>query len=437
MRLSVEQVLALAPDAAAAKAGKQHGVAKPWKDLGQSAEALWGQCQGSALYQVKIDLASLTCSCSCPSHKLPCKHSLGLLLLAAGSPTALPEAEPPEWVAAWLAKRAASAVQKVAREDGKKAPVNAVAQAKRADERLAKVRAGVEGLDLWLSDLVRNGLAGLEQQPRAFWEGQAARLVDAQAPGLAGRVRRMAEIAGSGPEWPERLLAEMGRLALLAHAFTRLDTLPAALREEVRQLVGWTLTQEEVATRGEHVADEWLAAGQWVEDEERVRTQRSWLIGARTGRHALVLQFSPKPMVPPFAESILPGTRQHGEVVFWPGAAPLRARFVTREGAPEPMAALPGVATLNAALAAAAHALAEQPWLDRFLFALNGVTLARDARQRWHVRDHLGATLPLAPGDPWRLLAATSGQPADLAAEWDGAALRPLLAGGADGYHPL
>ncbi len=437
MALSVEQVLALAPDAAAAKAGKQHATPKPWRGLGQSAAALWGECQGSALYQVKVDLATLTCACSCPSHKLPCKHSLGLLLLAAGAPAALPQADPPEWVASWLGKRAATAAHKEEKAADKAAHVDPAAQARRADERMAKVAAGIAGLDRWLSDLVRNGLAGLEQQPRAFWEGQAARLVDAQAPGLAGRVRGLAEIAGSGPNWPERLLSELGRLALLTHAFARLNTLPPALQDDVRQLTGWTLTQDEVAARGEHVADEWLVVGQWVEDEERVRTQRSWLIGARTRRQALVLQFSPRPMLPPFPDPLLPGTRQEGELAFWPSAYPLRARFVGRQGIPQAISQLPGAAALDEALAGVAHTLAAQPWLDRFPLTLTGVTLARDPAGAWHVRDAAAATLPLAGGDPWRLLALTGGAPADIAGEWDGMALRPLLIGRAGTYHPI
>jgi hypothetical protein len=427
MDLTVEQVLALAPDASAAAAGKKLGVAKPWQHLGRSDAAIWGECQGSALYQVQVELASLAYKCSCPSHKLPCKHSLGLLVLAATAPAALPQGEPPEWVAAWLAKRAATVEKRQARAEQPPAPVDLAAQAKRADKRMAQVLAGIDTLDLWLGDLMRNGLAGLELQPDSFWENQAKRLVDAQAPGLATRIRHMASIPGSGRDWPERLLDELGRLALLTHAFRRLDDLDPALREDVRQLVGWTLGQDEVAAHGERVADDWMVLGQWVDDDDpRIRTQRTWLLGARTGRRALILQFSPKPMTPPFPEQILPGTHQEAELAFWPGAYPLRARFVARSGAPAPLAAPPAADTLDAALAGAAHALARQPWLDRFPFTLGDVTPLRDDSDRWLVRDRDDGALPLTPGEHWPLLVHSGGAPCHLAAEWDGAALRPL-----------
>ena len=31
-------------------------AAKHWLDLGRSAEAIWGRCQGSSVYQVKVDV---------------------------------------------------------------------------------------------------------------------------------------------------------------------------------------------------------------------------------------------------------------------------------------------------------------------------------------------------------------------------------------------
>ena len=54
-----EQVSQLAPDPSSAGAGQKLMALKNWSDLGISAEALWGKCLGSALYQVKVDLMNL------------------------------------------------------------------------------------------------------------------------------------------------------------------------------------------------------------------------------------------------------------------------------------------------------------------------------------------------------------------------------------------
>ena len=92
MHLSSEQVLALAPDAGSAAAGKKLANTRHWRNLGQNAEAAWGECQGSALYQVRVELATFAVKCTCPSHKFPCKHGLGLLLLATNA-TDVPTAD--------------------------------------------------------------------------------------------------------------------------------------------------------------------------------------------------------------------------------------------------------------------------------------------------------------------------------------------------------
>ena len=253
--LTSEQIVALAPDASSVAAGRKLSSTKGWQNLGQNAQALWGECQGSALYHIAVDLTTYTTKCSCPSHKFPCKHGLGLMLLAASQPTVLgAEADPPEWVATWLEKRTAAVTAK--QEKAAKPPTEkAVAsQSKAAEKRGQKVDAGIAMLDLWLDDLIRNGLASVESQPTSFWENQAARMVDAQAPGLATRLRRMAEIPGSSAEWPQKLLADLGQLALLTQAYARLAQLDPALQEDIRQSIGWTVKSDEIEARGETVS---------------------------------------------------------------------------------------------------------------------------------------------------------------------------------------
>ena len=175
---------------------------------------------------------------------------------------------------------------------------------------------------------MRNGLAGLETQSAAVWEEMAKRLVDANAAGLASRVRRLGEIPGSSRDWPRRLLAELGRLKLVAHAYGRLEKLDPPLQSDLRQTIGWTVGQDELQSQAERVRDDWLIYGQWIDDEDRVQAQHSWMVGRQTGRTALVLQFAPG--AAPFAEQIVAGTVQSGTLAFFPGAARQRAKFLQR-----------------------------------------------------------------------------------------------------------
>jgi SWIM zinc finger len=426
--LTSEGVAALAPDAKVAAAGKKLGVLKSWEDIGRSPEAVWGECRGSAVYQVRVDLSDLAVKCSCPSRKQPCKHAIGLLFVSVEAPP--PDATPPDWVTDWLARRAARK-----RAEGRDEPIPADPEAKekREKRRRSRISAGLDALDLWMEDLVRGGLAAAGTQPPSFWEEQAKRMVDAQAPGIATRLRRLSELPNTSPDWTGRLLDALGRLALLSEAFRRLDVLDDPLAESVRVEVGISLSQKEVLERGERVDDRWIVLGQRTEVEGRLTVRHTWLLGEDTRRYALVLQFAASGS--PFAEGFVSGTAWKSELAFYPGAFPLRAIVRSRAGGETRVKRLPGHETIEAFLDHASQATALQPWLERLPTALSGVVPLLDGRLeggRWLVRDRAGEALPLAGGEHWTLLALSGGQPVNLAAEWDGEGLIPLgvVAGG-------
>jgi len=424
---STEQVLVLAPDASSVAASKKLAHTKHWQHLGQSAEALWGECQRSALYQVCIDLSTLTMTCSCPSRKLPCKHSLGLLLLAVNTPADVPTSEAPEWVSSWLVKRAAASKRKEIKETNKTPDTSpSTAQLKRTEKRQAQMLKGLDRLDLWLHDLIRNGLASVESQPAKFWEEQATQMVDAQLPGLGNRLRRMATIPNSSPQWPAKLLTELGKVALLTHAFRRYEHIDAALQVDIRQLVGWSIDQEEVTEHGETVTDTWLILGQRINNDEKVREQWTWMWGTQLRRTALILQYTFGQA--PFTEAFPVGTSQVAELTFWPGASPQRARLEARRAAFVPLHdPLPGIETIEGFLASVAGMLARQPWQEHFLCILKQATpVCTDKGSQWYIRDMMGAVLPLSNDEHWRLLALSGGYPIDFVGEWNGETLFPL-----------
>ena len=445
VRLTSDQVVALAPDSGSASNGKKLANTRHWKSLGQNDAALWGECQGSGKdpYQVRVDLATNEASCSCPSRKFPCKHGLGLMLLAISMPDAVPTSAAPDWVQSWLAKRAANKAKQEAKQaapsdelmDEATAAQRAKEQAKRIAQREAKVAKGLDRLDLWLTDLMRNGLEDAKEEPSSFWEGAAAQLVDSQAGTLANRVRQLASIPGSGADWPERLLGGLGRVTLLTTAYRRADTLDPALCNDVRQMIGWSLSAEEVAAHGERVTDEWLVLGQFTEEENYLRTQRVWLQGANSHRNALILQTGS--IKTPFPEVFVAGDWFAGTLLFWPGAYPLRAKVERRDVASDRASALAGPETIEGFYGGMSDALARQPWLERFPCVLRNMTPVVVQKTRWLVRDTTGATLPLRKGDFWRLLALSGGHPLTLACEWEDDALAVMGAEIEGHYHPL
>jgi hypothetical protein len=430
---TVEQVLALAPDRFSAAAARRLASQGSWKRLGTSDAAIWGECQGGALYQVSVARKDLSAECSCPSRKVPCKHALGLMLLSIEQE--IPAAGEPEWVREWIDRLGRGDGSRKSRKSDPAAPPDPEAQARRAARRLERVHAGLDMLDRFLEDLARDGIASLEARPSGFFAQMAARLVDAQAPGLARRIRRIGFLAGGPPDWPRAVLEELGLLALASHAFRRIDELHAPLRADLRQLVGFSLEKDEVIAAGDRLEDTWLVAGQVLTEDERFRSQRSWLCGLRSGRRALVLQFAAG--TARFAEELLPGSRIGATLAFWPSAFPQRA--LVQERKPEDTsigARNPGFQSPAAFLDDAAGAFARQPFLERICCALRSVTPFSE-KDRFAVRDQGGDLLPLAGREHWKLLALSGGRPLDVIGEWNGRSLFPLSAVAEGVFHSL
>ncbi|CAG0935846.1 hypothetical protein TFLX_04696 [Thermoflexales bacterium] len=430
-----EQILALASDASSAQAGKTLATPHKWLSLGRDNRSVWGECRGSGAkpYQAQIDLSEPAFKCSCPSRKFPCKHALGLFLLLADQPATIKSSMPPAWVTDWLHTRDERAQKQAEKKERLPKPVDTEAQSKRAAKREAKIDAGIDELDVWLRDLIRGGLAKAQTQSNSFWGTPAARLVDAQAPGLARRVHELATIPANGPGWQERLLDRLSRLHLLIEGYRQLDTLPDDVQLDVRTQIGWTQNQDEVLAQA-GVSDRWLVLGQRTTEEDRLRTQRIWLWGTRTQRPALILNFAYGTQ--PFSDiSLLPSTSVEATLVYFPGAYPLRALLKDRSGNAQAINVIPGCTSLKEAYAAYAAALTQQPWLEQFPLSLvDVVPVQRD--QRWFLRDREDRVLPLTASfsKGWHLLALSGGRPITIFGEWNGDDLLPLSVWAADHF---
>jgi len=427
-RWSTDRVLALAPDASSRRAAA--GLASPssWTGAGAVGDLVWGLCAGSGKdpYQTVVDAAGPSYRCSCPSRKFPCKHVLALLLAWANG--TVPEQDgPSDYAHAWEAGRAAAASRRTAaaqrraaggRDDG--------GAARRAGQRARRVSAGLADLQTWLRDQVQAGLSDAAAGGYRHAEAIAARMVDAQAAGLASALRRLSAIPASGDGWPGRLLDEYAQLHLLARAHDRLTELPHGLEAVVRSRVGYTTSREEVLA-SPAVTDRWqvLAARDVLDGP--VPARRVWLRGRDTGRFALLLSFAAWGNFGGNPDAVLaPGTELHADVHYYPGQPPVRAVTGARHGAaagPRP----DGARDAAAMLADWAAALAQDPWLTEWPALLAGTPGA--AGGRWHLVDSSGAALPLLGQESlWPLLAISGGHPVTVAGEWSPAGLTALTA---------
>jgi hypothetical protein len=418
------RVLTLAPDAPSQRAAQSLAAGRSWPLTGAADdEALWGECQGSAAtpYRTAVDLSGPAYRCSCPSRKYPCKHALALLLLwSAGSVAA--DGDPPEWAATWLAARS-ERTREASEPKLPAEPADPEAAARRAQQREARVAAGLTELDRWLCDQVRQGLAASHRSGYRHWDDIASRMVDAQAPGLAERLRALAAVPHSGSGWDGRLLEEYALLRLLVTAYREPGQLPAALRDTVRSRIGFSVRQADVLAGATPVRDHWHVLARRDIDQERIRTRRTWLRGRRTRRFALVLSFAAAGQQ--LDDSLTVATEADADLAFYPGAVPLRALVVTTRDTVQ--AGDPAGTTAAGLLAGYAAALGADPWLDTWP-ALLDATPARSPLPC--LFDAAGDALPLHPGagDCWPLFALSGGRPLTVAGEWTPRGLWPLTA---------
>lgn len=415
------QVLGLAPDAASASAG-QKLTTSSWTSEGATAHAVWGRCQGSGRtpYQTVVDLSTAdpAYKCSCPSRKFPCKHVIALLL--RWSSGAVPDADTPaDFAVTWLDSRAAKADANQALPVRK--PRDPEQAAKTAAARRARVDTGVAELLMWIDDQICAGLAGSDANPYARFDPMAARLVDAAAPGLAARVRRLPELV-AGPQWPRELLTELGSIWALAKAHERLDTLDPSLADSVRRHVGYSVPKDAVLA-SPAVTDTWLIVGGFDTDEDRLQTRRTWLLGLGTRRYALILDFAPPGATLPGRPPV--GTAVAATLHYYPGAVPQRALVAgDLVVAPDVEPDLPST-DVEQVRTALASAVAADPWLALIPVAVSG-RLGTSGPTRAIV-DAAGTAIPLLLDTDWPTLVAVSrGEPLVIFGELSRRGLVPL-----------
>ncbi|GLZ32580.1 hypothetical protein Lesp02_47680 [Lentzea sp. NBRC 105346] len=374
---------------------RTRAVAGRWQGLGKALPVLWGVYSGSGKspYLVCVDLAAGTAKCTCPSRQFPCKHARGLQELD------LPDALPPPWVEEWTTRRRREPLD----ESPEAVERRAKARASRAEARSEAMAGGVAGLSDWLVDVAAAGTASLPGHSAAWWQNIAARMIDAQVPGLASAVTALQEtVMRAEPHWTVEAADRLGAL----HLMTRVQP-PWRL--------GVTVTEESVKS-GEGWSDRWIPLMRAESDDGRVRTVRQWAWGRQRREWVVGVRHSavgaPVPLLPHGQES-------SAELFPYPGAAPFRVALGELAGsrAPDP---IPVAESWRLAIAALEPLIAGDPWTRLLPVSCASVRFAGghlvDVDQRGvPVRDD--SALDLA-------LAITGGAAFDAWGLWDGRTFR-------------
>lgn len=430
--LTPDQITAIAPDASSLKAGRDIGTLRKWEMTGGDSEVLWGLAMGSGKspYQTLVSLSDLASKCSCPSRKFPCKHALGLMFLATATP--ITPSDRPQWATEWLETRAARAEKsKAVTETKATKPIDEKAAEKRRAQRENRVSEGCSLLRQAILDLAREGLASGKARSPGCWADLAKRMVDCQAPGLAGALRHISETVLRDPDVDTELPFELGRLHLILHSFENQESHDSATLAELKSQIGGR--SGDSMELGEAVEDEWFIAARKISEHDRLLTSTTWLLGAKSRRWAKLLRFAPAHQT--IAEPWPFGSSVHAVMNFQPGLHPLRAAPKAEhlpQQAPFPES---HESNLGQLLDRFATALSENPFLRSLPFLIPLHT----AESAEFLIDPTGHALPWAAevDTALRIACICGGRPTPVCGEWDGLKLRPLAIRDGDTWFPL
>ncbi len=425
MGWTYEQIVALAPDQATLDRAAAVAAPRKWRELGQHGPWLWGlaRSSGATSYRCVLDLDKQSFYCSCPAIRTPCKHVLALLFLNLKEAGLFQPGALPDWVNQW--RKRGEEKPMTAEETAALDRQRREARERTRDQRLESMQAGAADLERWLCSLIQHGLAEAQQQPEAYWEDMAARMVDAKLGSIGNRIRQWPALLQTD-DWLDGLLREMAELYLFARGFQRLDELPETLQQTLLSTGGVNVKKESVL-KGKGLSDHWLIVGQIAGSDDRLSWRRTWLLGERSARQALLLDFAWGNQ--PFEADWRVGAAIVATLFFYPGAGENRALAPTHDPSTKPFDAPAGYPHLEAFFDAYARAIGANPWRYNFPAYLDEVIPTWEEK-RLIIVDQQRNMVPAntASHDDWRLIALGAGRPLRVFGEWNGKTLTVLSA---------
>jgi len=354
----------------------------------------------------------------------------------------------PQWVTDWLGRRrkpsgratqnksgdknstkagknltAARSAESEKKPDPKTQARRKAAAVKRGRATRESISGGLEELQQWLDDQIRGGLATFLNDPTSRCRTISARLVDAKAQAMAGRLDELpAKILQMPSEARfDALLQELGRIVLICRAWKANQS-----DAELTRLVGNSETRESVLELEDapRVASTWEVVGEQVTTRrDGLVSHATWLLNLKQGHEfALLLDFFPASLGRRDSTFVI-GEQFHAEVVYYPARQPLRAVIAERKAAEDGEKAWPS--TTSEPLQIYRETLQQAPWISHWPLLLPRGRIAHSGADFWWQASATSVALPIANGPAEHIAGLPMHQAIAL---WDGMMLTLLSA---------
>ncbi|MBU6341150.1 MAG: SWIM zinc finger family protein [Bacteroidetes bacterium] len=394
------QITRYAESASMLRQARSYAQVRKWLNLGKKDGLYWGELPFVEKMGVSCWFSNefTTGFCTC-REKFPCSHLLGLMLLQLHQLEAFQSCtEYPSW----LERKELPAEKK-----------EPIVKNRRQETRFLLEMDGKRALERWIKDLIRGGLLQLPEKSPAFFEDMARRMVDAKCPGWAGMVRNFQKINyfESGV-WQTSALEICVQIWLSIQAFEHTEKLPDSVKDQIYGLSGRIVRKQDLFDNPDtlRISDNWLVLGMIQdEEEEGLFRYRSWLHGTKTGKNALVLEYSTR--FNPYVPAWKAGDVCSGMLAFYPSNWPYRAVFQSFQSCVPALAvSAAGFSDWKTAQQDWATQIALHPWLHDWPQIMQDVCPFGHETQRG-LCDKDGYSWPLdaqfPENDWWQLMALT------------------------------
>ncbi len=434
--MTLEIARSLAPDEGTLKRAEALANPRMWIIAERNDRALWGECRGSGgePYRAIVDMNGPAYKCNCPVKRFPCKHTLALLLMAASEdPNAFGKNTPPQYVTDWIDNRDRRTAAKAEPRTEEQIAKSDASKEKTRHERLELMEAGIADVQRRLLNIIREGIASLDNVTHAYWQDFAARMVDAKIGGLSRRIKALSSMKEEHPDdWHERLLSELGTIYLFTKAFKNFDAIGESLQTEILIQAGMSVKKEDLLSQ-KGIEDDWIVMAQMeTQEEDNLTSRRVWLLGKNTGNIVLVLDFAFGNMG--FSTAWMTGYTYHAEVIYYPAAYPMRV--VVKNAEVNNMSSHQighhFKYSIREFFEMYGKVVAQNPWVGDFPILITQLTPVFNQNQIRFIdgeKKYLNSHFISEKGNHhigWKLMALSGGYPISLFGEWNGEKITPL-----------
>jgi hypothetical protein len=392
---------------------------------GSCAGVIWGQLRGlSDEYKVVYLPETKQMRCSCWIFPKPCFHALALAQVweLEGESAFESQETAPDWTTALLAGKAMT-LAKIQENEAQKA----ISREKNYLERIERAFNGFDDLEQWLLDTMKRGLATAISENSNFYEDIAARMADNSMTGISRSLRLLKNIPTNDPAWSDKTLRFLGELYLAVRAFRNREQMSEDLIADLQNYIGINAKKEEALHGKDHISDAWAVIGvKETQVEDKLKARYTWLLGAKTNRFALILDYAYGGIE--FSAALPSGSIFNANLAFYPSALPIRALLNSEpKFLPKNIEKLPGLANFEALSKCYAANLGVQPWIRAEPIILENV-------QPFAIKDTFylidlnqkQLTFNCAKEAAWKIMALSGGAEITVFGEWSGQVFWPI-----------